>query len=171
MVRNPCVLPAPMNKMVGTLLVEMADQTVMGSVHNLDHGAFASSYSYGGSLKVSDTSALVSSTPIINMSRAGNHEELLSEMTNNMREAAMDALVLLWLKNLNVDKSPIVQSISIQDKPGSYIATTGGSRPKLSVVGGSKLNPSISKAKFRSLFSKNLCEGVYVSIPRNVVEM
>ncbi|GKA98664.1 hypothetical protein Tco_0826601 [Tanacetum coccineum] len=102
---------------------------------------------------------------------AGNHEELLSGMTNNMREAAMDALVLLWLKNLNIDESLIVQSVSIQDKPGSYIAAAGGSRPKPSATVRSKLDPSISKAKFCSLFSKNLCEGVYVSIPRKVVEM
>nr|GEV73581.1 hypothetical protein [Tanacetum cinerariifolium] len=98
----------------------------------------------------------------------GNHEELLSGMTNNMREATMDALVLLWLKNLNVDESLIVQSISIQDKPGSYITVAGGSRPKPSAAGGSKLDPSISKAKFRSLFLENLCEGVYVSIPRRL---
>nr|GEU31641.1 hypothetical protein [Tanacetum cinerariifolium] len=137
----------------GTPLGEMADQIVVGSVHNLDHGAFASSYSCGGSHKASDTSALVSPTPIINMSRAGNHEELLSGMTNNMREAAMDAL-----------------SISIRDKHGSYIVVAGGLRPKPSAVGGLKLDPSISKAKFHSLFSKNLCEGVYVSIPKKVVE-
>ncbi|GJY89185.1 hypothetical protein Tco_0503813 [Tanacetum coccineum] len=156
--------------MAGTPLGEMADQTIMGTVHNSDHAAFASGYSCGGSLKASDNSALVSPTPIINMSRAGNHEELLSRMTNNMREVAMDALMILWLKNLNVDESPIVQSVSIQDKPGSYIAAAGGSRPKPSAAGGSKLDPSISKAKFRSLFSENLCEGVYVSIPRKVVE-
>nr|GEV18008.1 hypothetical protein [Tanacetum cinerariifolium] len=95
MVRNPCMWLAPMNKMAGTPLGEMADQTLMGSVHNSDHGDFASGYSYGGSLKVSDASALVSPTPIINMSRAGNHEELLSGMTNNMCEAAMDAIVLI----------------------------------------------------------------------------
>nr|GEY07980.1 hypothetical protein [Tanacetum cinerariifolium] len=130
MVRNPCVWPAPMNKMAGTPLGEMADQTVMGSVHNSDHGAFASGYSCGGNFK----------------------------------------RVLLWLKNLNVDKSPIVQSVSIQDKPSSYIAAARGSRPKPSAAGGSKLDPSISKAKFHSLFLENLCEGVYVSIPRKVVE-
>ncbi|GJZ69706.1 zinc knuckle CX2CX4HX4C containing protein [Tanacetum coccineum] len=182
MVRNPCVWPAPMNKMAGTRLGEMADQTVMGSVHNSDHGAFASNASCGGSLKASDSSPLVSPTAIFNMSRgqfnvdvaatfgvslinvgdldvlikdieAGNHEELLSGMTNNMHEAAMDAL-----------------SVSIQDKPGSYIVAAGGSRPKPSAAGGSKLDLSISKAKFRSLFLENLCEGVYVSIPRKVVE-
>nr|GEZ30489.1 hypothetical protein [Tanacetum cinerariifolium] len=85
--------------------------------------------------------------------KAGNHEELLSGMTYNMREAAMDAL-----------------SVSIQDKPSSYIAVTGGLRPKPSAAGGSKLDPSISKAKFRLLFSENLYEGVYVFIPRKVVE-
>ncbi|GJX03214.1 putative reverse transcriptase domain-containing protein [Tanacetum coccineum] len=140
MVRNPCVWHVPMNKMAGTPLGEMADQTIMGTIHNSDHAAFASGYSCGGSLKASDNSALVSPTPIINMSRAGNHEELLSGMTNNMHEVAVDALVLLWLKNLIVDESPIVQSVSIQDKPGSYIAAAGGSRPKPSATGGSKLD-------------------------------
>ncbi|GJT27566.1 hypothetical protein Tco_0907841 [Tanacetum coccineum] len=95
MVRNPCVWPAPMNKMAGTPLGEMADQTVVGSVHNSDHGAFASNALCGGSLKASDSSPLVSPTAIFNMSRAGNHEELLSGMTNNMHEAAMDALVAM----------------------------------------------------------------------------
>ncbi|GJY12581.1 hypothetical protein Tco_0381890 [Tanacetum coccineum] len=199
MVRNPCVWPAPMNKMAGTPLGKMADQTIVESVHNSDHGAFASGASCGGSLKESDSSPLVSPTAIINMSRGqfnvdvaatfgvsltnvsdldvlikdiedGNHEELLSGMTNNMREATMDALVLLWLKNLNVDESLIVQSVSIQDKHGSYIATAGGSRPKPSATGGSKLDPCISKANFRLLFLENLCEGVYVSIRRKVVE-
>nr|GEZ12893.1 hypothetical protein [Tanacetum cinerariifolium] len=139
--------------MTGTPLGDMADQTVMGSVHNSDHRDFASGYSCGGSLKVSDASSLVSPTLIINMSRAGNHEELLSGMTNNMREAAMDAL-----------------SVSIQDKSVSYIAAAGGSRPKPSAAGGLKLDPSISKVKFRSLFLENLCERIYVSIPRKVME-
>nr|GEV59783.1 hypothetical protein [Tanacetum cinerariifolium] len=152
---------------VGKVLVGKANFDGEEPFH---HGDFASSYSCGGSLKASDASAFVSPTPIINMLRAGNHEELLSGMTNNMCEAAMDVVVLLWLKNINVDESPIFQSVSIQDKSGSYIFVAGGSRPKPSTAGGSKLDPSISKAKFRSLFSKNLCEGVYVSIPRKVVE-
>nr|GEX04846.1 hypothetical protein [Tanacetum cinerariifolium] len=59
----------PDDSQKGTPLGEMADQTVVGSVHNSDHGAFASGYSCGGSLKASDASALVSCTPIINMSR------------------------------------------------------------------------------------------------------
>ncbi|GJT25654.1 hypothetical protein Tco_0895591 [Tanacetum coccineum] len=168
--------------MACTPLGEMANQTVVGSVHNSDHGAFASSGSCGGSLKVSYSSPLVSPTAIINMSRgqfnvdvaatfgvlltnvgdldvlikdikAGNHEELLSGMTNNISEAAMDAL-----------------SISIKDKLGSYITVAVGSRPKPSAARGSKLDPSISKAKFCSLFLENLCEGVYVSIPRKVLE-
>nr|GEU67285.1 hypothetical protein [Tanacetum cinerariifolium] len=118
--------------MACTTLGEMADQTVMRSVHNSDHGDFASGYLCGRSLKLSDASALVSPTPIINMSRdvlikdieAANHKELLSGMTNNMREAAMDAL-----------------SVSMHDNPGSYISAAGGSRPKPSAAGGSKLDP------------------------------
>ncbi|GJX48674.1 reverse transcriptase domain-containing protein [Tanacetum coccineum] len=185
--------------MAGTPLGKMADQTIVESVHNSDHGAFASGASRGGSLKESDSSPLVSPTAIINMSRGqfnvdvaatfgvlltnvgdldelikdiedGNHEELLSEMTNNMCEATMDALVLLWLKNLNVDESLIFQFVSIQDKHGSYIDAAGGSRPKPSATGGSKLDQCISKANFCLLFSENLCEGVYVSIRRKFME-
>ncbi|GJR51067.1 hypothetical protein Tco_1401588 [Tanacetum coccineum] len=202
MVRNPCMWHAPMNKTEGTPLGEMADQTVVGSVHNLDHGAFASAALCGGSLKASDSLPLVSPTAIINMSRgqfnvdvaatfgvslinvgdldvlikdieAGNHEELLSGMTNNMREAVMDALVAMCdsiqADNTNAGAIPC-KSVSIQDKPGSYIAAAGGSRPKPSAVGGSKLDPNISKANFRSLFSKKNCEGFNVSISRKVVE-
>nr|GEW37459.1 hypothetical protein [Tanacetum cinerariifolium] len=124
MVRNPCVWPTPMNKTTGTPLGEMADQTVVGSVHNSNHGAFASGALCGGSFKSSDSSPLVFLTGIINMSRgqfnvdvaatfrvsltnvgdldvlikdmeAGNHEELLSGITNNMHEAVMDALVAM----------------------------------------------------------------------------
>ncbi|GKG47831.1 hypothetical protein Tco_0507316, partial [Tanacetum coccineum] len=50
----------------------MADQTVVGSVHNLDPGAFASAALCGGSLKASDSLPLVSPTAIINMSRDDN---------------------------------------------------------------------------------------------------
>ncbi|GKF49531.1 hypothetical protein Tco_0142782 [Tanacetum coccineum] len=103
---------------------DTGDANVGKSVHNSDHGAFASGASYGVSLKASDSSPLVSPTAIINMSRgqfnvdvaatfgvsltnvsdldvlikdieAGNHEELLYGMTNNMREAIMDALVAM----------------------------------------------------------------------------
>ncbi|GJY89163.1 hypothetical protein Tco_0503791 [Tanacetum coccineum] len=75
----------------------------------------------------------------------------------------VDALVA---ENLNGDESSFVHSIFIQDKPSSYITAARGSRPKSSVVGGSKLDPSITKANFRSLFLENLYEGVNVSIPR-----
>ncbi|GJR44363.1 hypothetical protein Tco_1312466 [Tanacetum coccineum] len=54
----------------------------------------------------------------------------------------------------------IVQSVSIQDKPSSYVGAAGGSTPE----------PSKTKANFRSLYSENLCEGVNYSIPRKVVE-
>ncbi|GJX97941.1 hypothetical protein Tco_0354960 [Tanacetum coccineum] len=133
-----------MNKMAGTPLGEMDDQIVMRSVHNSDHGAFAFGASCGGSLKASDSLPLVSPTTTINMSRASNHEELLSGMTNNMREAVMDALVAMCdsvqANNTNADASPC-KSVSIQDKHGSYIAAAGGSQSKPSAVGGSKLDP------------------------------
>nr|GEU62639.1 hypothetical protein [Tanacetum cinerariifolium] len=110
---------------VGKVLVRKAKFD--GSVHNLDHGAFASGYSCGESLKASDASALA----------------------DNINDDVIP------YKVSHVDDSTIV----------------GGSRPKPSAAGGLKLDPSISKAKFRSLFSENLCEGVYVSIPRKVMEM
>ncbi|GJV94794.1 hypothetical protein Tco_1546371 [Tanacetum coccineum] len=131
---------------------------------------------------------------------AGKHDKLLSKMTDDKRPAVMDALDAmcdsiqaentnadvipckvsrvddstivdaLMAEKLNVDESPIVQSVSIQDKPSSYIAAAGGSRSKPSAAGGTKLDPSISKANFHSLFSENLCKGVNVSIPRKVIE-
>nr|GEW79823.1 hypothetical protein [Tanacetum cinerariifolium] len=129
----------------GTPLGEMADQTVVGSVHNLDHGDFASGYSCGGSLKASHAFSLVSPTPIINMSRG----QFNMDVDNTNADA-------IPCKVSYVDDSTIV---------------AGGSRPKPSAAEGSKLDPSISKAKFRLLFSENLCEGVYVSIPKKIVEM
>ncbi|GKB60692.1 hypothetical protein Tco_0916878 [Tanacetum coccineum] len=131
---------------------------------------------------------------------AGKHDELLYGMNNDKGMAFMDALGAicnsiqaentnadvipckvshvddsiiidtLVAENINVDEFTIVQSISIQDNPSSYIAAAGGPRPKPSITGWSKLDPSISNANFRSLFLKNLCEGVNVSIPRKVVK-
>ncbi|GKA82981.1 hypothetical protein Tco_0789729, partial [Tanacetum coccineum] len=54
----------------------------------------------------------------------------------------------------------IVKSVSIQDKPSSYVGAAGGSTPE----------PSKAKANFRSMSSENLCEGIDISIPRKVVE-
>ncbi|GKD18059.1 zinc knuckle CX2CX4HX4C containing protein [Tanacetum coccineum] len=62
---------------------------------------------------------------------------------------------------IHVDESPIVQSIIVQDMPNSYAGAAGGLKPV----------PSKSKAKFRSLFLENLCEGASFSIPKKVVEM
>nr|GEU89724.1 hypothetical protein [Tanacetum cinerariifolium] len=94
------------------------------------------------------------------------HDELLSGMTNDKRVVVMDALGAICdsiqAKNTNADVIPY--------KHSSYIAAVGGSRPKPSVAGGSKLDPSISKANFLLLFLENLCKGVNVSIPRKVVE-
>ncbi|GJY82903.1 hypothetical protein Tco_0496279 [Tanacetum coccineum] len=131
---------------------------------------------------------------------AGKHDKLLSKMTDDKHMIVMDALYAmcdsiqaentndnaihckvshvddskiidaLMAEKFNVDESPIVQSIYIQDKPSSYISVAGGSRSKPSAAGGTKLDPSISNANFRSLFSENLCEGVNVSIQRKVVE-
>ncbi|GJX49705.1 hypothetical protein Tco_0276550 [Tanacetum coccineum] len=53
---------------------------------------------------------------------------------------------------------PIVQSVIINEKPTSYIGASGGSKPE----------PSKSKANLCPLFSENLCEGAKISIPRKV---
>ncbi|GKG48145.1 hypothetical protein Tco_0510030, partial [Tanacetum coccineum] len=47
----------------------------------------------------------------------------------------------------------IVKSVSIQDKPSSYVGAAGGSTPE----------PSKAKANFRSMSSENLCEGIDIS--------
>nr|GEZ11169.1 hypothetical protein [Tanacetum cinerariifolium] len=54
-----------------------------------------------------------------------------------------------------VPNDPIVQTVDIHEKPNSYHGAAGGS----------KQEPSKSKAKFRSLFSKNLCDGATFSFP------
>ncbi|GJV82838.1 zinc knuckle CX2CX4HX4C containing protein [Tanacetum coccineum] len=89
---------------------------------------------------------------LTNDTEAGKHKELLSGMTNDKRKAVMDALVAmcdsiqaentnadaipckvshvngstiidaLVAKNLNVDESLIVQSVSIQDKPSVNVS-------------------------------------------------
>ncbi|GKB49992.1 hypothetical protein Tco_0900745, partial [Tanacetum coccineum] len=110
----------------------------------------------------------------------GALDDVISGLTNAERQAA-HALVLELARgfdyvNLNSDTSSeepirvtpgmvshiddIVQSVSIQDKPSSYVGAAGGSTPK----------PSKTKAKFCSLSSENLCEGIDCSIPRKVVE-
>nr|GFB90887.1 hypothetical protein [Tanacetum cinerariifolium] len=54
----------------------------------------------------------------------------------------------------------IVKSVGIHEKASSYVGAAEGSKSK----------PSKSKTNFRLLFLENLCEGVNISIPRNVVE-
>nr|GEV67872.1 hypothetical protein [Tanacetum cinerariifolium] len=100
--------------------------------------------------------------------------EAWSKLTSEKHKEVMDTIYAMWdalmTKNPNVmSESPIVQSVSIQDKPSSYIATAGGSLPKPSAAA-SKLDPSKSRANFRSLFSESLYEGAKFSIPRKVVE-
>nr|GEX09296.1 hypothetical protein [Tanacetum cinerariifolium] len=156
MVRNPWVWPAPMNKIACTSLGEMANQTVVRSVHNSDHGDFASVASFGGNLKAGDSSPLVSPTTIISMSRGQFNVDVAVTFGVLLTNADNTNAYVIPCKVSHVDDSTIV---------------VRGSRSKPSAAGGSKLDLSISKADFRSLFSKNLCEGFYVSILRKVVEM
>nr|GEW47281.1 hypothetical protein [Tanacetum cinerariifolium] len=147
----------PDDSQKGTPLGEMADQTVMGVFITRIMGLFPLVTRVVEVLE--RVTLLLWSLLLILLTchediEAVNREELLYRMTHNMREAAMDAL-----------------SVSIQDKPGSYITAAEGSRRKQSATKGLKLDPSISKAKFHLLFLENLCEGVYVTIPRKVVEM
>ncbi|GJT72152.1 zinc knuckle CX2CX4HX4C containing protein [Tanacetum coccineum] len=103
---------------------------------------------------------------------------LWSEMTCDTRKEVLDNISTRWNALVAESKSkgtlsadnnmssevspndPIVQSIDIHEKPSSCVGAAGGSKPE----------PSKSKVNFRSLFSKNLCEGANVSIPRKVVE-
>ncbi|GKA93873.1 zinc knuckle CX2CX4HX4C containing protein [Tanacetum coccineum] len=61
---------------------------------------------------------------------------------------------------LHSDESPIVQSVSIHEKPSSYVGATGVAISE----------PSKPKANFRSLSLQNLCQGAEFYIPRKVVE-
>ncbi|GJS09657.1 zinc knuckle CX2CX4HX4C containing protein [Tanacetum coccineum] len=78
------------------------------------------------------------------------------EMTRDTCKEVMDNISTSDV----LPNDPIVQSVDIHEKPRSYVGAAGGSKPELSK----------SKANFRSLFSKNLCEGANVSIPRKAVE-
>nr|GEY02077.1 hypothetical protein [Tanacetum cinerariifolium] len=113
---------------------------------------------------------------------AGDYADTLDRLDNVERQAAMDAIFALCNKFMaswkqchefdpitdgtipcvvsHVDKTSIIQSVSVQDKPSSYVG----------VAGVSVSEPSKPKANFRSLFSDNVCNGVNFSIPRKVVE-
>ncbi|GJU22488.1 hypothetical protein Tco_1155830 [Tanacetum coccineum] len=96
---------------------------------------------------------------LMNGLKMGKHKKRLTDenpsVASNVRNMTMDTINE---DTLHVDDSPIVQSITIQDKPRSYVGVAGGSKPE----------PSKSKANFRSLSSENLCEGATFSIPRKV---
>nr|GEY66601.1 hypothetical protein [Tanacetum cinerariifolium] len=87
-------------------------------------------------------------------------EDLMNGIEMGKHEVDNTALGTSDDDTLHANDSPIVQSVIIQDKPRSYVG----------VVGVSKLEPSKSKANFRSLSSENLCKGSNFSIPRKVVE-
>ncbi|GKA42390.1 hypothetical protein Tco_0735050 [Tanacetum coccineum] len=57
--------------------------------------------------------------------------------------------------------SSIVRSVSINTKPSSYAGATGASAPE----------PIKVKANFRSLDYEDICDGVELTIPSNVVDM
>ncbi|GJV06150.1 retrotransposon protein, putative, ty1-copia subclass [Tanacetum coccineum] len=98
-----------------------------------------------------------------------------SELTKEKRNEIVDTIWSIWkilvaeiptVTNANSMPSkvpssdPIVQYVFIHDKPPSYVGAAAGS----------KSEPSKCKANFRSLFSKDICEGAKFSIPRKVVE-
>nr|GEY75038.1 hypothetical protein [Tanacetum cinerariifolium] len=118
---------------------------------------------------------------LMNGIEMGKHEAIWSGMTKERRKDVMDSMYTTWKRltkenlsvasnvgNTTMDTSnddtlhvdPIVQYVIIQDKPRSYVG----------VVDASKLEPSKSKANFRSLSFENLCEGAKLSLPRKVVE-
>nr|GFC04083.1 hypothetical protein [Tanacetum cinerariifolium] len=92
--------------------------------------------------------------------------EVLKRVTLLLWSLLLLLLTCYEADNTNADANPC-KVLHVDDS--TIVAR--GSRPKPSAAGGSKLDPSISKAKFRLLFLENLCEDVYVSIPRKVVEM
>nr|GEU74588.1 zinc knuckle CX2CX4HX4C [Tanacetum cinerariifolium] len=92
---------------------------------------------------------------LINDIKAGKHDELLSEMTNDDHDSI----------NLNVDEStipsgPIIQSVDINTKSTSYSGAAGAS---------AKHQPKVN-SNFRTLVAGPIINGVNISIPRKIVE-
>nr|GEV35054.1 hypothetical protein [Tanacetum cinerariifolium] len=118
---------------------------------------------------------------LMNGIEMGKHEAIWSGMTKERRKDVMDSMYTTWKRltkenlsvasnvgNTTMDTSnddtlhvdPIVHYVIIQEKPRSYVG----------VVYASKVEPSKSKANFRSLSFENLCEGAKFSIHRKVVK-
>nr|GEY32047.1 hypothetical protein [Tanacetum cinerariifolium] len=115
---------------------------------------------------------------LVNKIKSGAFDDVIFGLTNDDHQAA-HALVLEVVRGfdyVNLDSDTlseeqirttpsmvshideIVQTVSIQDKPSSYVGATGGSTSK----------PRKTKANFRSLSLENFCEGVNFSVPRKV---
>ncbi|GJR14967.1 zf-CCHC domain-containing protein [Tanacetum coccineum] len=99
---------------------------------------------------------------LINDIKAGKHDELLSEMTNDDRMETLDVLVKAP-NNLNVDDNmhgmvlpsePIVQSVDINTKSTSYAVVAGAN---------AKDQPKVN-SNFRPLVADPVFDGVNISI-------
>ncbi|GJS18801.1 hypothetical protein Tco_0413273 [Tanacetum coccineum] len=99
---------------------------------------------------------------LMNGIEMGKHEAVwfTDENPSFARNVENTAIDTINEDTLHVDDSPIVQSVTIQDKPRSYVG----------VAGGSKSEPSKSKANFRSLYLEIFYEGANFSIPKKDVE-
>ncbi|GJV92489.1 hypothetical protein Tco_1540302 [Tanacetum coccineum] len=168
---------------------KMRDNTV----RNL--GAGASGVSCDGSPKASNSYPLISRNATINMPRdlynvdvdatfgvplttvgdldvlikdieAGEHNKLLSRMTNDKRMAFMDALGAICdsiqaensIHSKSTPSDPIMQSVDINTKATSYARATGAS---------AKGQPKVN-SNFRPLVADPVSDGVNIAIPRKV---
>ncbi|GJU42711.1 hypothetical protein Tco_1195668 [Tanacetum coccineum] len=89
---------------------------------------------------------------LVDKIKSGALDDVISRLSTTERQAT-HGLVIELARGFDY-------SVSIQDKPSSYVGAAGGSTPE----------PSKTKANFRSLFLENSCEGAKFSIPRKVVE-
>nr|GEV44902.1 zinc knuckle CX2CX4HX4C [Tanacetum cinerariifolium] len=111
--------------------------------------------------------SVVTSNPNTSSTRTEKRVEIMDIICNlwdslltQAKSMPNSALISSDLVKSDFLDAPIIQSIIVHDKLNTYAGATRGSKPK----------PNKSKANFRSLSPKNLCEGATFSIPRNVVE-
>ncbi|GKF33496.1 hypothetical protein Tco_0106696, partial [Tanacetum coccineum] len=100
---------------------------------------------------------------LIKDSEAGEHNELLSRMTNDKRMAVMDALGAICdsiQAENSIPSDPIMQSVDINTKATSYARVAGASAKDQRKV----------NSNFRPLVTDPVFDDVNISIPRKVVE-
>ncbi|GKC65172.1 hypothetical protein Tco_1097770, partial [Tanacetum coccineum] len=147
---NPINTDGPGPGQSVTIPKKVSFAEAVGASTKMDHATNTHNVKGDNTIPSHDTPIIQSTSiqePVLDLRAAGGVASTLNEGSTN-----------------NMHADPIVQSISSQCKPSSYVVAAGGTLPKPTTTGG------ISKPNFHLLYPDNLYEGVNVSIPRKVVE-